>query len=233
MIADLPLFAAVAAHEDSAEPPGPQAPRVVRSQKRSKRERREPTCVVCAKTWSELCDRPSWSWTDEGFIGMNDCSRCGEDVCVYCRVRYGNGTLCPRCFDLPAPTPDDARAHRLVRVNHFSPEYAFERMRDAGWRFEEPCGQFNGINPATIWYWQTQYDERNTARGDDHGSKAERRERAHRWAVVNGWAAPNMLDATWLPPEFLAFVAAIPRGGHAAGGWPEADGGDDADDDDD
>jgi hypothetical protein len=178
-----------------------------------KREQPEHACATCGMTWGEGCDCPAWFWTDYGFIGMNGCTRCGREVCCFCRARYEHGVLCPACFAIDTPpTIDDARRHLLVTRNHFEPERVLEYFGAIAWRFEEPAGQYTAINPVLLWYWQNRdFDDR----GREPATKDEKRARDHQWDVVNCWKTPTLLDATWLPQWAADYVNAHADGAAA------------------
>lgn len=146
-----------------------------RAPRTPEKRRKNPTpdeikCNDCGLTWAQGVMRPDWNWIDDGFVGIMDCARCGNDTCHHCRARIDSewGALCAKCFDLPAD-PDDVLA----------PDYA--------WRYADPSGQVCEISPLVTWYWQ------------QPAPTAETPETKRRWSIVNGWTKPNMVDVTWLP----------------------------------
>jgi hypothetical protein len=160
-------------------------------------------------------------WRGVGGVVMMTCSRCVRYVCSSCDACYGYEHLCSACFALPPPTAADFASHPLVLATH--EDHRAERIANLcqrhAWRYAEPNGQHNEIEPARGWYWQ------NVARLSAGVTDKENTRRLH---VAYSLKPALAGDAAWLPTEIAAFAAALyARRSHGASG-DEDDGDDDA-----
>lgn len=174
----------------------------------------EIVCCTCGVSWKHLCERPESRWTDPGIVHINRCSRCGKDVCHRCYSRWGGAytqgeacaVLCPVCFDLPAPTLEDAAQHPLAKSHGL--RYARWIMEFARWRYEEPWGQCSTINPLLVWYYQD-FNRDDDANPDESLTKEQRKHQDRVFGVVNGYDKPRPSDDAWLPAWGRAILAEV------------------------